>query len=227
MRTDTTSWRKWSVVVEEKIDGANLGLRWSPKDGCVFQSRGHLLRGGKAEAQFAPVYNWGASRAESIQAALGTRYMVYGEWCYAKHRAFYDALPDLFIGFDVLDLESGMFLASGPRNEVLGEAGLVRSPGLYQGVFAKAPAFGSFLGKSRFKTKDWRKALAVEAERVGARDYMKETDDSDDMEGVYVRVESADHVLHRMKLHRDGFEKVTSEGWGRGPFIRNQVRVGA
>lgn len=214
-------WRKHTVVVEEKVDGANLGIQWSD-DGPVYQSRGHILRGGAREIQFAPVYNWGASRSAALREALeGGRFMIYGEWCFAKHRAFYDALPDLFLGFDVLDIETGLFLPHDQRDQVLSTARIVSVPHLYTGVFGKAPAFASHIKRSRLKTSKWRAALATEAGRVNARDPMKQTDNSDDMEGVYARVEAEGQVVARFKVHREGFEKVCSDGWEKGPHIRN------
>jgi hypothetical protein len=55
---------------------------------------------------------------------------------------------------------------------------------------------------------------------------MAETDDSDWMEGVYIRVEDS-KVVGRMKLHREGYDKVRSDGWRRRPVIENGVGAGA
>jgi hypothetical protein len=92
---------------------------------------------------------------------------------------------------------------------------------LWTGAFGKAPAFASLLGPSRCKTSAWREALAREAQRSGAKDLMSDMDDSDWMEGVYVRVEDERGVVARMKLHRPGFDKVRSDDWRRRPLIRN------
>ena len=50
---------------------------------------------------------------------------------------------------------------------------------------------------------------------------MAGTDPSDWMEGVYVRVDDATRVVARMKLHRDDFEKVRNDDWGRW-LVRNR-----
>jgi hypothetical protein len=46
--------------------------------------------------------------------------VLYGEWLYAKHTIFYDRLPQYFLEFDVLDLESDAFLSTARRRELLG-----------------------------------------------------------------------------------------------------------
>jgi hypothetical protein len=159
--------------------------------------------------------------SESDFRALGTDYLLYGEWCYAKHRAFYDALPDLLLAFDVLDHKSNRFLTTPERDAVFSSLGVITVPRLWTGAFGKAPAFASLLGPSRCKTSAWREALAREAQRSGAKDLMSDMDDSDWMEGVYVRVEDERGVVARMKLHRPGFDKVRSDDWRRRPLIRN------
>ena len=215
------AWKHALVVVEEKIDGANVGI-WFEDGEVRLQSRGHVLRGGGAERQFAPFHGWASERMHALRGALGDRFVLYGEWCFAKHKAYYDALPDWFLGYDVLDRQRGRFLGSMARDEVLTVCGVPIVMRLWSGTFGKAPAFGSFLGPSRYKTSAWRIALAEEAARAGVSRPMAETDDSDWGEGVYVRVEDAAGVIGRMKLHREGYGKVRSDHWKERPIIRNR-----
>lgn len=214
-------WRSLHTVVEEKVDGANVGIWFHPEKGLQLQSRGHVLRGGAGEAQFAPFHAWAWERATALRQALGTERLLYGEWCFAKNRAFYDALPDWFLGFDILDMTSGTFLPTPARDALLRAAGVLAVPRLWSGPYGKAGAFASHLGPSKLKTPRWRDALAEEASRAKVRDIMSETDDTHWMEGVYIRVETADQVIARVKLHRDGFEKVR-DGWGEHALVRNR-----
>lgn len=213
------TWRHHTAVVEEKVDGANVGL-WFDDDALQLQSRGHVLRGGAGERQFAAFHGWAAERQGALLKALGSRFVLYGEWCFAKNKAFYDALPDWFIGYDLLDRESGRFMTTPFRDVLLKCCGIHIVPRLWTGPFSKT-TFGSFLGPSRLKTPKWREALAREAEKVGIKNPWTETDDSDWMEGVYVRVEDTGGVVARMKLHRDGYEKVRNDHWKEHPLIRN------
>src|SRR5262245_19637958 len=80
------------VVVCEKVDGANAGLRFDADGWAWLQSRGHFLAGGHRELHFDLFKQWASARGQEIRPALGTRYALYGEWAYAKHTIFYDAL---------------------------------------------------------------------------------------------------------------------------------------
>lgn len=213
------SWRGLTAVVEEKVDGANAGVFFEGGE-MMLQSRGHVLRGGRGESQFAPFHVWAAERSAELRAALGDSLVLYGEWCFAKHRAYYDALPDWFLGFDVLDRAAGEFLTTPGRDRIFASARIAPVPRIWTGRFDKAPAFASLVGRTGLRTPRWKESLAEEARRSGARDVMSGTDPSDMMEGVYVRVEDGSRVVGRMKLHRDGFEKVRNDDWGR-VLVRN------
>ena len=45
---------------------------------------------------------------------------MYGEWLYAKHTVYYDALPHYFLEFDIYDKEQAIFLSTKKRKELLG-----------------------------------------------------------------------------------------------------------
>lgn len=214
------AWRHHTAVVEEKVDGANVGI-WFEGEELRLQSRGHVLRGGAGERQFAAFHGWAGERRDALLQALSERFVLYGEWCFAKNKSFYDALPDWFIGYDLFDRTSGKFLTTPARDVIFKCAGIHIVPRIWTGAFSKATAFGSLLGLSRFKTPRWREALAREAARVGVKNPLAETDDSDMAEGVYIRIEDHECVLARMKLHREGYEKVRNDHWREQALIRN------
>ena len=78
------------LVVEEKLDGANAGLRFDADGKLLLQSRGHFLTGGVREKHFNLFKQWAVDHAQALHEHLGCRYDVYGEWLYAKHTFFYD-----------------------------------------------------------------------------------------------------------------------------------------
>ena len=92
------------LVVEEKLDGANTGISFSPSGELLLQSRGHYLVGGGRERQFNFVKAWAAAHAGWLLERLEDRYVMYVETLTKKHSVFYDALPHHFFEFDVLDL---------------------------------------------------------------------------------------------------------------------------
>lgn len=211
------------TVIEEKIDGANVGIRFE-EGNLVLQSRGHVLRGGHSERQFTPLYAWAYDRIDALKKALGHRFVLYGEWCFAKHRAFYDALPDFFIALDVLDTQTDHFLSTPAKDRQIGPVQAAQPARLYQGPLKRAPAFNSLIGPTTLKTKRWKVNLLSQARKVGHKSPLEETDDSGQMEGVYTRIEDQDHVVARVKTHRTSFEKTPSKGWKKTPLISNMLR---
>jgi ATP-dependent RNA circularization protein (DNA/RNA ligase family) len=106
------------VAVEEKVDGANAAISFSPDGQMLLQSRGHYLTGGEREKHFNLFKQWAYSHAGTFWEVLGDRYILYGEWLYAKHTVFYDSLPHYFLEFDVLDVEQQQFLSTQRRKAV-------------------------------------------------------------------------------------------------------------
>jgi hypothetical protein len=215
-------WKGARAVAEEKADGANVGVFFDGVE-LRLQSRGHVLRGGGRERQFTAFHGWAASRLESLRETLGDHCVLYGEWCHVMNKSFYNALPDWLLGFDVLDRESGEFLGVDERDRFFRACSVEPVARLWDGAYRKAPAFGGLLGPSRYKTAGWREALEAEACRVGLRDAWAETDNSDAMEGVYVRLEVSGRVVGRMKLHRPGYEKVRTDTWRERPLVHNRL----
>ena len=81
------------VVVEEKLDGANAGLSLGPDGALRLQSRGHFLTGGPRERHWDLFKQWAHAHAPALRALLAGGEVLYGEWLYAKHTVYYDALP--------------------------------------------------------------------------------------------------------------------------------------
>ena len=122
------------LVVEEKVDGANCAVSF--QNGQLrLQSRGHFLTGGGRERHFDTLKSWAACHADAFQSVLGERYIMYGEWLFAKHTVFYDALPHYFMEFDVLDQEAGLFLSTGRRRDLLAGLPVMPVPVLKDGQF--------------------------------------------------------------------------------------------
>lgn len=99
-------------VWEEKIDGSNTGISFSDDGDLLLQSRGHYLTGGWREKQYNLLKTWAHRHIDSLFDILGRRYIMYGEWCYAKHTVFYDRLPHYFL---LWDHEQQGFLSTAKR----------------------------------------------------------------------------------------------------------------
>jgi hypothetical protein len=219
------------IVVEEKLDGANSALSFDDDGRLLLQSRGHYLTGGAREKHFALLKTWAAARQDVLRRRLGSRYVVYGEWLYAKHTVFYDALPHYFMEFDVLDRDSGEFLSTERRGELLGGLSLVSVPVLWSGTSSPRQRLDALIGHSLFKTPEWWGRLQAHATELGldAQHVCDETDPSPLAEGLYLKVEEGGAVRERYKYIRASFlTSVLESGthWLKRPIVPNLLATG-
>ncbi|RSM71608.1 DNA ligase [Kibdelosporangium aridum] len=219
-----TQIRNRYLVVEEKLDGANAAISFTPDGTLRLQSRGHYLTGGPRERQFGPFKAWAAIIQHALFDRIGSRYIVYGEWMYAKHTVFYDALPHYFCEFDILDTASGDFLSTARRADLLAGLPISSVPVLHTGPIASLSALLSFVGPSTCRTAGWRDALTHAAQ--GSATVVGETDMNEDMEGLYIKVEENGVVAERYKWVRPTFlTAVLDSGshWADRPIVPNQL----
>jgi hypothetical protein len=220
------------VVVEEKLDGANAGLRFDGDGKLWLQSRGHFLTGGPREKHFHLLKQWAHCHADGLRAALGDRYALYGEWLYAKHTVFYDRLPHYFFEFDVLDTRTGDFLSTRRRRDLLAGLPVVPVPVLWSGAARSLDDMVALVGHSLYKGPAWRERLeeVCAARGLDPGRAWHETDGSDDMEGLYIKVEEDGRVVERYKWVRPTFlNSILDSGthWLKRPIVPNQLRDGA
>lgn len=216
------------IVAEEKMDGANSGLSFDSVGKLRLQSRGHYLTGGSREKHFNRFKQWTSEVAVELKVALGSRYLMYGEWLYAKHTIFYDRLPHYFLEFDIFDQERDEFLSTARRRELLAGLPVHSVPVLWEGVLTDPKALIALIESSRCKSPSWREELRCRATSLGldSERIQRETDPSDLMEGLYIKVEEEGRVAARYKYIRADFlTAVLDSGthWLRRPIVPNGV----
>lgn len=220
------------LVIEEKLDGANSAISFDDEGRLYLQSRGHFLLGGGAEKHFDLFKRWAHTHASALGARLGARYVLYGEWLYAKHTIFYDHLSHYFIEFDLFDKGTGEFLDSARRRELLAGLPLVAAPILYQGTIKSGEELAALIGPSQFIRAghlERLRALCVERGLNPDRAVF-ETDASTTMEGLYIKVEEAGVVAERYKFVRASFLQAVEQAdshWLSRPILPNLLRDGA
>lgn len=219
------------LVVEEKLDGANSGISFTDKGALLLQSRGHFLDGGGRERQFDLMKTWASIHKQRLWQLLGSRYVLYGEWLYAKHTVFYDQLPHYFMEFDILDTETGDFLSTERRRRMLAGSPVVSVPVLWEGEIKSLKQLQSLVAPSLYKSETWRERLREVCEKCGQKQELvrQQTDDSDFAEGLYIKVEEDGHVVGRYKFIRASFlQAVFDSGshWMDRPILPNQLRDG-
>lgn len=216
------------IVVEEKVDGANAGLSFDERDQLRLQSRGHYLTGGPRERHFALLKTWATAHQDALRERLGGRYVLYGEWLYAKHTVFYDLLPHYFMEFDVLDTETSRFLSTDARKTLLAGAPITSVRVLYDGPARTLDHLRGMITHSHFKSAAWRERLDQVArdESLDPAKIRKETDPHDAMEGLYLKVEENGVVVERYKWVRASFlTSIADSGthWLSRPIVPNQL----
>jgi len=220
------------LVVEEKMDGANCAVSFDENGRLQLQSRGHYLNGGEREKQFHLFKTWAHRYTLELWEALSDRYIMYGEWLYAKHTVFYTDLPHYFMEFDILDKASLTFLSTERRQEFLGRLPFVVSVKvLCTGAVNNMQVLNGLLGSSHFIKQDQKQRLSeICAERgLDVARVLKETDTSGLMEGLYIKVEEEGVVKERYKYVRGGFLQAVFDSeshWMDRPILPNCLTPG-
>ena len=194
--TEARAFLAMDVLVEEKVDGANLGFSIGEQGTLRGQNRGSFLDLESPAGQWKPLKRWLSTRRHALAEALGPDLMLFGEWCYAVHSVRYTQLPDWFLAFDVYDRAKGEFWSVERRNELTRQLDVAVVPELGHGRF-DLTSLTSLLGRSML------------------------TDGP--AEGLYVRREEGGHLLQRAKLVRCEFVQAIDEHWSKRQLEANQL----
>jgi hypothetical protein len=184
------------VALEEKIDGAYIGISLTPAGALHVQNRGAYLTPG-THLQFRPLWSWLAAHEKALRDTLTPEWILFGEWCYARHSVYYDALPDWFLAFDVYDRQIGRFWSRERRNELAAQAGIATVPFLDFGTFDRS-VLEKQLGQSRLG--------------------------SEPMEGLYLRWDEGPWLVARAKLVRASWVEFDEEHWSKRLLRTNRCR---
>lgn len=187
------------VVVEEKLDGANLGFSLSAEGDLLAQNRGQYLAEPHA-GQFARLPAWISLHRDALLDVLQPSLMLFGEWCAARHSLDYGALPDWFLVFDVYDRDTGRFWST-PRRNVLAEtAGLATVQEIFRGR-TSLPELTQLVATAPSRFRDGP------------------------MEGIVVRRESGSWCETRAKLVRPDFTQAIATHWRKRTIEWNRLDV--
>ncbi len=183
------------LSIEEKVDGANLGLSFNHQGKLLLQNRGSWIDlhiGG----QWKKLPDWLTSHQDALLDHLQDRFIMFGEWCYARHSVCYHSLPDWFLGFDIYDKKTGLFLPHGQRDTILHRMGIVPVPLLSHGQFSQNELLALF-----------------STSRLG----------NQPAEGLYLRADTADKLLMRAKIVRPDFTQAIETHWRKMAITPNRL----
>ncbi len=142
---EVADWLRSPVVVEEKLDGANVSLWWA--EGAVRVAP----RGGPdamdRAGQLGRLRAWAADRSDRLEPLLADGWVLYGEWLWMRHGVAYDALPDWLIALDLWHPANG-FRDVSERDARCAAAGLSLPPRLFTGVLVNRKSVGRLMERS-------------------------------------------------------------------------------
>lgn len=216
------------IVIEEKLDGANSGMQFSEAGDILTRSRGNFLQGGYREKQFDMFRSWADWLADDLIDRIEDRHIVYGEWMFARHSIHYDQLPHYFHEFDILDRQTGQFLSTPARRAMLDGLPIIPVPVLYEGPVTADLDLAQFIRPSVYRSADWEASLRLAAEYAGVDPdrAVEEGDKSSLAEGIYVKLETDELTVGRLKLVRPDFTQVIIDSgshWADRPLIANRL----
>jgi atypical dual specificity phosphatase len=196
------------VVVEEKVDGANLGFSLSAEYQIGVQNRSHWVAAA-SHPQFSSLDGWLDEHGWALcQLLVPEVEVLFGEWVAARHSVAYTRLPGHFIAFDIYDKRTRRFVSAAERDRRLAGLGIpvVRS-----------------LARRPFSSAADLLTLLEEGSAYG----------DGFVEGAYLRIDeefgggAADAApvnLRRGKIVRPDFIQGCAEHWTKGGLVRNGVR---
>ncbi len=187
------------VLLEEKVDGANLGFSVGSDGMLRAQNRGQYLST-PFTGQFARLNDWLAVHEEALFDALGESLILFGEWVAAVHSLEYPELPDYFLAFDVYDRIEQRFWSTSRRDALVAKLGLHCIHEIGRGDF-QLEAIEQLLLSS------------TSTYRHGA------------CEGLYLRQEDQDWLIARAKLVHPNFVQNIGEHWRSRSLRWNVVRL--
>ena len=200
-----------SLIVEEKIDGTNVGIHFTSAGRMVLQCRGHEITEGM-HPQYDLFKQWAQVKRPVLETMLGDGFILFGEWMYARHSIHYRKLPHYFFEFDIYEKQQEAFLSLAARSAMLEGTGICTVPVVATGALKKKK-LAELVGPSQFDSE-------FDNPTTGRTDTL--------MEGLYLRTEADGIVTGRAKLVRAEFvEKIKqSTHWQQQTLVPNVLAEG-
>lgn len=194
-KEELNNFLKIELLVEEKVDGANMGLFFD--NGKIkAQNRSHLVDSHYHE-QFKLLDKWILNHEEELMNIFKKgNFIIFGEWLYMKHSINYINLPDWFLIYDIYDRLNEKFLKREDVEKMIKNTTLNMVPIIYQG----------------FANLDKLKELV----HTESKYY------HGPVEGIYVRAYDKDSVKYRGKIVRKDFICGDTH-WTKGQHIINKI----
>lgn len=137
-----------TVIVTEKVDGANMGFSCASDGRIIMQNRSHYVTH-ESHTQFRRLEGYVQRHTPMLHRVLARdekypeRFILFGEWLAATHSIPYDALPSLFVAFDMYDRATETWMDRKGLEALLEGTGIPMVPLL--ATFSKIPTHQELL----------------------------------------------------------------------------------
>ncbi len=185
------------LVIEEKVDGANMGISFDAEGNICTQNRGAYLHL-PGMGQWKKLTDWLTPRTNALFEHLVDRYILFGEWCYAQHSVYYNRLPDWFLGFDIYDKKTARFFSCIHRDQFFRTIGISQVPIIDRGNFTFA-----------------RLVKMISQSQLG--DQLSE--------GLYLRYDQGNWLSKRAKLVQPAFFQSIEQHWSHMKIKPNRINI--
>lgn len=198
---EQNSFLQFELDVEEKIDGANLGIVVKSDYKISVQNRSHYVSS-SYHAQFALLDNWILKHSDELINLLEPEVeILYGEWCYMKHSIHYTHLPDYFLAFDIFNCLTQSFLSRSELQVRLEGTSIRQVPLIASKKFSNVKELTDLASKTKSKYYDGI------------------------IEGVYLRVCNDKKTVDRAKIVRKDFICGDSQATGSSNNVRHWTKA--
>jgi atypical dual specificity phosphatase len=192
-----------NVVIEEKIDGANLGIFIEDNE-IIIQNRSHFITP-SYHPQFALIGDWLNTNQLDIRNIIkDNNWILYGEWLYAKHSINYTNLPNYFILFDIYDRDLDKFFSRSVVEEHIKNTNINLINKINEGIF-------KFEDIKKFENFAYTKSKYYDGL----------------VEGVYLRIfdEENKYLKERAKIVRHNFLEDSDKHWTHNKLTLNKLNT--
>ena len=208
----TSFLRDVTVTVEEKVDGANVGISFDENYSAQVQNRSHVVNS-STHRQFSTLDTWLESNMSDLVRVLEPGYdILFGEWVYAKHSIHYTKLPSYFVAFDIYRGKEGRFLSARERNKVLSETNIACVRNIFTGKLTRDRLFELLNTQSVY----------YEGQVEGL--YLRVDEDEQSSKGEEATTNSEQTTpfnVRRAKIVSSNFNQGIEEQWTKQKFTKN------
>lgn len=176
------------LVIQEKVDGANVSVHFEQEWVPVMQKRSGLIESAEKQ-QYNVFRDYIFEHMESLFSLLSSRYCLFGEWLWNQHAVSYTSLPSYLLIFDIYDKTNHTWM-SRERME-----GFIEK---FSEEFFLVPTLASIDLTDK-------KSASNSSQQIQSLLKRQSNFSNEDQEGIYIRVEDSEHVLFRAKLRRTTF----------------------